>query len=113
MSRVHQLRSSISRAKQAHCMELSARFVKGSRTIYIDKSDWLDFATASYLGLDTDPEFVEFALRTISEFGIGRCSSPFYLSDESVGPLGVQISKIVGAEETVVFTSNSLANLAA
>jgi len=87
--------------------------INSGRYLVINGEQYLDFSTASYLGLDCDREFMEFAISTIESCGLGRCSSPLYVAPDYYEVIKKNISKITQLPDVVLLSSTSLANMAA
>ncbi len=85
----------------------------GRRLRLADGREMVDFSTASYLGLDTDAEIIGAVRQTIQEMGLGRCSSPLYFASDLYEQIEQNICHILGTDRALLFSSTSLANLAA
>jgi 8-amino-7-oxononanoate synthase len=83
------------------------------RYLKIHGQQYLDFATAGYLGLDCDDEFTQMVILAVKSFGLGRCASPMYVVPEYYEIIGKQISGITGLPGILLFNSNSMANSSA
>lgn len=92
---------------------LRGRSGRSGRRLVIDGQEHLDFSTASYLGFDTDDDIVAAVSASLQGMGLGRCSSPLYFASEYYGVIEDAIRRITGCERCLLFSSTSLANLAA
>ncbi len=86
--------------------------MRPGRRLKIHGEEYLDFATAGYLGLDYDNEVVEVAASALKSLGLGRFASPFFMAPQYYAHIEKEIRRITNFPEVILFSSTSLANLA-
>jgi len=84
-----------------------------NRRICITGRDYCDFATSDYLGMSSNPEVCDVAQSVLATYGLGRRSSPYYYAPPFYQDIERKLIKITKFPEILLFSSSSLANLAA
>jgi len=77
----------------------------GSRTLAIDGSEFVDFATTSYLGLDSDPTVVQACVNALRAGGLHRYISRAFFSAAEYRELESRLARVTGLPVAIVFPS--------
>lgn len=77
----------------------------GSRTLAIEGSDFIDFATTSYLGLDSDPAVVQACVDAVRARGLHRYISRAFFSAAEYRELEARLARVTGLPSAIVFPS--------
>ncbi len=76
-----------------------------SRALAIDETDFVDFATTSYLGLDSDPAVIQACIDGLQSSGLHRYISRAFFSVKEYTLLEERLARIVGLPRAIVFPS--------
>ena len=94
-------------------ISLRASPLRSGRYLNVNGKKYVDFTTASYLGLDCDKSILKSVLSILESCGIGRCSSPLYAAPKQYQTIEKKIREITGIPQVFLFNSTSMANMAA
>lgn len=78
--------------------------------ITFDGKEVLQFASLDYLGLATDPRVVEAGVQAMRQYGMGALASRLVSDLKIHRDLELKIAEFMNADDSVVFTSGSVAN---
>src|SRR5437867_786167 len=104
ITRTHRyLKPLLLRGRRAEVLSRSGRPRKSKRTLTIANKDFVDFATTSYLGLDSDPAVIRACTETLQSVGLHRYISRAFFSVREYETLEAQLARIMSTEDAIVF----------
>jgi len=99
------LKPLLERGRGADILFRSGTPVIHSRTLSIAGIEFVDFATTSYLGLDSDPAVVGACVEALQACGLHRYISRAFFSVGEYAALESRLARITGLPQAIVFPS--------
>ena len=93
------------RGRRAEVLSRSGKAKKSTRTLTIANKEFVDFATTSYLGLDSDPSVIRACTDALQTVGLHRYISRAFFSVREYDILEQQLASIMSTDDAVVFPS--------
>lgn len=106
ISRAHRyLKPLLDRGRDEEVLFQSGKPRIRSRALAIAETDFVDFATTSYLGLDSDPAVIQACIDGLQSSGLHRYISRAFFSVKEYTLLEERLARIVGLPRAIVFPS--------
>lgn len=93
------------RGRRAEVLSRSGTPRKSTRILTIANKDFVDFATTSYLGLDSDPGVIRACTEALQTVGLHRYISRAFFSVREYEILEQQLARIMATDDAIVFPS--------